>query len=99
MIRSLRGVAVLAHPYTIGNDEVISQFVQLGLRGIEVYYSEQNSPAAGHYRSLAQQYGLLLSGGSDCHGEDREKALLGEVKLPYKLVEAFKREWEVARSG
>jgi len=99
MIYRLKGLAVLAHPYTIGNDELIPGFVQLGLRGIEVYYPEHNRSATGHYRDLAEKYGLLITGGSDCHGLGKDRVLMGEVKIPYDLVEALKKEAEALKSG
>ncbi len=99
MIRRLKGVAVLAHPYTIGNDEIISEFVRMGLRGIEAYYSEQNQATSRHYQKLAAEYGLLVTGGSDCHGLAKDGKSIGSVKLPYQLVEALKEEAEALRSG
>ena len=99
MIYRLKGLAVLAHPYTIGNDELIPGFVQLGLRGIEVYYPEHNRSTTGHYRDLAEKYGLLVTGGSDCHGLGKDRVLMGEVKIPYDLVEALKKEAEALKSG
>lgn len=99
MIYRLKGLAVLAHPYTIGNDELIPGFVRLGLRGIEVYYPEHNKSTTGHYRDLAEKYGLLVTGGSDCHGLGKDRVLMGEVKIPYDLVEALKKEAEALKSG
>lgn len=99
MICRLNGVAVLAHPYNIGNDELIPEFVQLGLRGIEVYYSEQNQLTSEHYQNLAEKYGLLVSGGSDCHGLNKNRGTIGEIKIPYSLVEKLKSEAETLQSG
>lgn len=95
MIVTLKGVAVLAHPYNIGSDERIAEFVQQGLRGIEVYYPEHDPANTTHYRNLAQKYGLLLTGGSDYHGLAEVGVTLGEVKIPYSLVEALKQEAKV----
>lgn len=99
MITRLKGLAVLAHPYCIGNDQLIAQFRQSGLKGIEVYYPEYDKATVRHYQSLAEKYGLLVTGGSDCHGLGKERVLMGTVKIPYSLVEALKKEAEVVRSG
>ena len=99
MMRRLKGLAVLAHPYSIGNDELISEFAQLGLRGIEVYYPEYDRATTEHYQNLAKKYGLLVTGGSDCHGLGKDRVMMGEIKIPYNLVEALKKEAEVLKSG
>jgi len=92
MIRKLKGLAVLAHPHTINDSGLIPELVRLGLRGIEVYYPGYAPATTKHYENLAREYGLLLSGGSDCHGLSKNKASIGEVKIPYSLVEVMKRE-------
>ena len=97
MITRLGGLAVLAHPYNLSNDQLIPEFIQQGLRGIEAYYPEQNKTASVHYQNLADKYGLLVTGGSDYHGLEKDKAAIGEIKLPYSLVEALKKEVEALR--
>lgn len=99
MICRLKGLAVLAHPYSVGNDEFIPEFVQLGLKGIEVYYPEHDRATTEHYQNLAKKYGLLATGGSDCHGLGKDRVMMGEIKIPYSLVEALKREAEILKSG
>ncbi len=100
IIRRSRGLAVLAHPYSLGDDQQIPEFIQSGLSGIEVYYSKHDQARTEHYRSLAERYGLLVTGGSDFHGLDlgKDRALIGEVKVPYDLVEKLKQAAEVLKS-
>lgn len=98
MIDRLKGLSVLAHPHTIGNDELIGKLVQLGLRGIEVYCSERNKAAIEHYKNLAKEHRLLITGGSDCHGLGKDRVLMGEIMVPYSLVEILKKEVELLRS-
>jgi hypothetical protein len=42
---------------------------------------------AERYLEIAEKYGLLVTGGSDCHGFSKNKPLIGTVKLPYEHVE------------
>lgn len=70
----LGGIAVLAHPgrsqgiYAIpATAEDIAALVELGLDGLEVYYPAHTAEQQAFYRDLAQQHGLLISGGSDSH--------------------------------
>jgi hypothetical protein len=42
------------------------------------------------YLAMAEQFGLLVTGGSDCHGFSKIRPLIGSVKIPYELVEKLK---------
>ena len=92
LIRNINGVSVLAHPYTLKNQDFIPQLVDWGLRGLEVYYPEHSQSQTVYYENLAKKYNLLITGGSDYHGEIKPKVDLGSVKVPYDLVEKLKEE-------
>lgn len=68
------GVPVLAHPALLklserSLEELVSGLVKEGLRGMECYYSTHTPEQTQFYLSLAQRYGLLVTGGSDYHGD------------------------------
>ncbi len=98
LIRDFGGIAVLAHPYTVTRDELIPQFVTWGLQGLEAYYPEHNQSQINFYLRLAQQYHLLVTGGSDCHGSAKPEARLGSFKIPYILVEKLKEVQRLAHA-
>jgi predicted metal-dependent phosphoesterase TrpH len=95
-----KGVAVLAHPNTLNMngyselENLIIQLVKEGLKGIEVYYPEHSALEVAQYRILAERYGLLMTGGTDYHGIEKDGLDIGvargEMKLPYSLVEDLK---------
>jgi len=91
------GIPVLAHPYIFHNDELVIDFIKSGLKGLEVYYPEHSQGEVNYYLSLAKEYNLLVTGGSDCHGAGKSKERIGSIKVPYYLVERMKQEKE--RSG
>lgn len=97
-IKRIGGVAVFAHPYVMGEDRFIPQFVKYGLNGIEAYHSDHPTSASKYYVELAERYKLLITGGSDCHGLGKGEILMGKVKVPYELVEELKRCAEKTRS-
>ncbi len=92
MILRVGGVPVLAHPDVMGKDEYIPELREYGLKGIEVYHTDHKSKAVRRYEELAKQHGLLMTGGSDCHGLGKGRVLLGEVRVPYDLVQNLKEE-------
>jgi predicted metal-dependent phosphoesterase TrpH len=99
-IREARGVAVLAHPNTLGVnryselEKFILQLVDEGLQGIEVYYPEHSSAEVAQYKTFADRYNLLSTGGTDYHGIEKNGLDIGvgrgEMKLPYSIVENMK---------
>jgi len=90
MVVKLGGVPVLAHPHLMGKDEFIPKFVKAGLKGIEVYHTDQSEAAVSHYKKIAEKFGLLTTGGSDCHGIGKGKILMGTTTVPYEVVEKLK---------
>jgi predicted metal-dependent phosphoesterase TrpH len=90
LIKDAGGIPVLAHPYTIHNDDIILQFIDYGLMGLEVYYPGHSQSMVNFYLNLAKKCNLLITGGSDCHGNAKPEAKIGSVKVPYELVEKLK---------
>lgn len=87
LIREVGGIPVLAHPYSLNNNDLIIEFIKYGLMGLEVYYPEHSQSMVNFYLSLAEKYDLLVTGGSDCHGTVKPEVKVGCVKIPYELVE------------
>ncbi len=92
LICKASGIPVLAHPNVMGKDEFIPDFIKAGLRGIEVYHTDHSDKVTAHYKKIAEDFGLLMTGGSDCHGLGKGRTLMGEVSIPYELVERLKQE-------
>jgi hypothetical protein len=97
-IRSVGGVPVLAHPATIGKDEYIPELVEYGLRGIEIYHTDHKPSMVKRYEGIAKEHGLLVTGGSDCHGMGKGRVLIGTVKVPYEIVDRLKEEADAIRN-
>lgn len=94
LIRDTGGLPVLAHPYSIKNDELIYEFIDYGLMGLEVYYPEHSQSMVNFYLELAKKHNLLVTGGSDCHGKAKTDVKIGSIKIPYELVERLKEAKE-----
>jgi predicted metal-dependent phosphoesterase TrpH len=100
MIREAGGVPVLAHPFTLGLGsamalrDLLQNLKSLGLAGIEVFYAEHTPEQEAMYLRLAQELGLLVTGGSDFHGDNKPDVTLGHIpsrdRLTYDLVTAMK---------
>ncbi|HEX5543920.1 MAG TPA: PHP domain-containing protein [Nitrospira sp.] len=98
-IKAARGLAVLAHPTWVkaGEQSLLDLVRRLkadGLDGVEVYYSTHTARQTREYLSLAQQLGLLVTGGSDFHGltkPDIEVGIgKGTLHIPVSLLSKMK---------
>ena len=92
LIHRAGGLAVMAHPGLNRTDNVIPVLVEAGLDGIECFHTKHSTAMSEHYLEIADQYHLLVTGGSDCHGFSKGKPLIGTVKLPYEHVAKLKSQ-------
>jgi len=91
IIKEANGIPVLAHPYCLNRDDLIPMFVDFGLMGLEVYYPEHTQSMINYYLGIAKNFGLLVTGGSDFHGDVKPDVKMGAVRVPYELVERLKQ--------
>jgi predicted metal-dependent phosphoesterase TrpH len=100
MITAAGGVAGLAHPFTLEYSStghlkmILQQLRDWGLSAIEVYYPEHPPERQAQYKKLAQELGLLTTGGSDYHGVIKPEVKIGLVgpnqHVGYELVEKLR---------
>ena len=89
------GIASLAHPHLIplGNGKFIEFLLKLrdaGLKGIEGYYNGFEAKERNIYKKIADENGLIVTGGSDFHGLTRDGVILGAAEVPYTVYENMK---------
>jgi hypothetical protein len=96
-IRDAGGIASLAHPVRIREDvaAILPELRAAGLNAIEVYHSDHSPSQSALYLELAEQHGLLVTGGSDFHGAVKPEIRLGtgrggNLKVPDDLVDRLR---------
>jgi len=88
LIIKARGLAVLAHPFTVNQPEaMIIELKAAGLAGIEAYYNGYSDEEIGRLVAMAKKHNLIATGGSDYHGLDINETAIGGVNLPLASVE------------
>ncbi len=90
LIHQAGGAAVLAHPALNRVDDLIPGMVAAGLDGIECYHTKHPPATRDRYLGMTNRLGALVTGGSDCHGMNKGKPLIGTVRLPYEYFEKLK---------
>lgn len=71
LLAAVKAVRVIAHPGGLG-EEIIDRLIPMGLQGIEVFHPDHSAAQKQYYQQLALARGLIVTGGSDFHG-DREQ--------------------------
>lgn len=87
MIRSAGGAAVLAHPRSNFSYDEISSFVESGLSGIETYYPTHSGEDTTRCRRIADELGIVPTGGSDFHGRRFANTAIGTQRVERQTVE------------
>ncbi|MBU1140550.1 MAG: hypothetical protein KKA76_16360, partial [Proteobacteria bacterium] len=99
------GIAVLAHPVQVDRtltslSVLLPALVSYGLEGIETFYPTQSKKMRKKIRQFAQVYDLLLTGGSDYHGDIRPGTRLAggnNVFVPPGLLDMMKARLQQRR--
>ncbi len=97
LIKKAGGTPILSHPgwqLSFHDDHVIAELTKLGMKGIECFSSHHNWDQTAHYLSLARQQKLIITGGSDYHGDLPGDFIIENyheyTSLPYEIYENIK---------
>lgn len=94
------GLAVLAHPACSdpGLEKIpalVARLKDYGLAGLEAFYPTHSQKTCRLLQALAAKHGLLLSGGTDYHGDTHSVTPLGgntkTIRVPLKLLHDIKQ--------
>lgn len=62
--------------------------ITFGIKGLECYYSRYNDEEIALLKHLAKENGLLISGGSDYHGTNKQNITLAKLNVDNKYVDS-----------
>jgi len=96
LARDSGGVAVLAHPYTVGLEGdalagAVAGMAEAGLGGLEAVYGRYSPRQRTDLGNLARRFGLVATGGSDYHGVTKPGLHVGtgtgDLKVPDRVLD------------
>jgi 3',5'-nucleoside bisphosphate phosphatase len=90
LIRGAGGVASWAHPSYDCSCESLPQLRDWGLSALEAVYPGRKGSRAHELREQAAQHGLVVTGGSDCHGPDPRERGVGAVTITRAELELLR---------
>lgn len=95
-IKSIGAVAVLAHPFLNLDEAELRGFLKQaeGLDGMETFYPKFDDAQTELACRIAEEFGLVKSGGSDFHGDNKPDIRIGvgrgTLRVPLSQLEELK---------
>lgn len=86
LVHGAGGVAVLAHPGRRWDPALIERLVRDGLDGLEAWHPSHAPSQVRALEEMASRWSLLLTGGSDCHGDDEGEQNLRSHDVPAEVA-------------
>src|SRR3989338_2485618 len=77
LVRAAGGVSALAHPARFVPNEWLPELLGAGIQGIECYHPDHSRATSERYRQYCLEQGLLVTGGSDAHGDRKTNGPTG----------------------
>lgn len=95
IINEAGGIPVFAHPIDVDiSEKLTKELVSYGLRGIEAYHRKHSPAVVEYFSSLAEKYGLIITGGSDFHAPSMNHGaiLMGKNFVPSWVYDEIIKE-------
>jgi hypothetical protein len=98
MVRDLGGLCVMAHPWAYDpqvvsfTEEDYRGMREMGVDGLECYHPGQPVEGLEERIELTRALGMVVSGGSDCHGAGPGQAIrMGSLRVPASLLDEMRQ--------
>ena len=91
LLKEYNALVFLAHPKLIHNSP-LEDFLNMGFDGMEAIYFQNTSDEEKYFLNFANKHNLLVSAGSDCHGNvegDERHGDIGAMNIKENLLQKF----------
>jgi predicted metal-dependent phosphoesterase TrpH len=93
-IHEAGGVAMIAHPGKIKHNTYLDDFRQAGVDGLEVWHPDHLEKQVSDFTEFCQKNGLMMTGGSDFHGDESMLNYIGPVPLRPEVLDSISGIWD-----
>jgi hypothetical protein len=90
LVRSASGIAAWAHPNYHCTKDALLELKRLGLGAVEAEYPSFRAARTNELRRLAQELGLAITGGSDCHGPGLPHRAVGACSISHDELQRLR---------
>ena len=91
LIHKVNGIAILAHPGVLKDRSIINYCIEMGIDGLEAIHSKHSNNEVQYLLDIGKKNGLIITGGSDCHGESiHGEYLLGKYYVNINHIPIMK---------
>lgn len=91
LIKRIGGISSLAHPGLLENTTIIDYCISQGIQGIECSHSKHSRLQTKSFKKIAKNNNILITGGSDCHGDiSSGELLLGKYGVEEEDIKRIK---------
>jgi predicted metal-dependent phosphoesterase TrpH len=70
IIKQIGGIPIIAHPKSIGNDDIVIDLLRYGAQGLEVFHPVHSIKETEKYKQIAEENKKYITGGTDWHGKN-----------------------------
>ncbi len=85
--------AVIAHPGKLTDPSYLDLFIEMGIDGIEVWHPDHSSAQVRDFNAKALKNNLLMTAGSDFHGEQDRHNLMDIVPASAEVIDSVNFMW------
>ncbi|MDD3535129.1 MAG: PHP domain-containing protein [Candidatus Cloacimonetes bacterium] len=94
LIHDAGGFALIAHPGKLTNAAFIYDIIDMGIDGLEVWHPDHYPTEVENFITIAQKNGLLMTAGSDYHGDSERNSLLDYVQVSEEILDSINALWQ-----
>lgn len=99
LIARAGGLSFIAHPGKALDESVVAELIKQGVDGIEAVHPSHSAEMTTYYKGIAQEYYLLISGGSDFHGGRRsDEEIFGKYVISEEDISMMRRRLSFLQS-
>lgn len=92
LIKSIGGIPILAHPGLIKNKKILKYCLNKGIKGLEAIHPKHSKEDVHYLIEFAKRNNLLITGGSDFHGDrGYNELLLGKYYVGANTILQLRR--------
>lgn len=94
LIHQAAGIAVIAHPNKLKSQDFIPELIREKLDGIEVWHPDHNTQKVSEYQAYCISNGLIMTGGTDFHGEFDVDNYIGSAPVSEQVLTHVQKLWD-----